>query len=71
MQQGGDPPVAVAAVGSGEFDDVGGQRRFVLRRARCFALGGSVLAEDLAGPPLGHAKLGSYLLHAGAAASGA
>ena len=70
-QQGGDPAVAVAAVPGGKGDDGGGQRRLVLGRARRLALRGAVLAEDPAGPPLGHAEIGHHVLDAGPAAGGA
>src|SRR5215213_4827554 len=69
-QQRRDPAIAVAAVPSGECDDVGGQRRrLVVGRARRLALRGAVLAENPAGSSLGHAELGDNMLHAGAAAS--
>src|SRR5215212_4927393 len=68
-QQRRDPAIAVAAVPSGERDDVGGQRRLVVGRARRLALRGTVLAENPAGSSLGHAELGDNMLHAGAAAS--
>ena len=70
-QQGGDPPIAVAAVLGGKRDDVGGQRRLVIGRRRDLALRGAVLAENPAGPALGHAELGDHMIHAGAAAGGA
>src|SRR3954468_5839 len=68
-QQRRDPAIAVAAVPSGERDDVGGQRHLVVGRARRLALRGAVLAENPAGSSLGHAELGDNMLHAGAAAS--
>ena len=44
-QQGGDPPVAVADIGLGQLDDVGGQRRLVVTGAGRLALRGAVLAK--------------------------
>ena len=70
-QQGRDPAVAVAAVPGGERDDVGGEPDLVVRAARRLALRGAVLAENPAGPPLGHPELGDHMLHAGSASGGA
>src|SRR5690606_19681134 len=70
-QQGRDPPVAVAAVGLGQLDDVGGQRRLVVAAAGPLALGGSVLSEHRAGAALRHAKFGPHLSDAGPATGGA
>lgn len=70
-QEGGDPPVAVAAIGLRQFDDVGGQRRLIVTGAGRLALRGAMLAKGLAGSTLGHAKLSLHLLHTGPAASGA
>ena len=52
-QQGRDPPVAVATVGLGQLDDVGGQRRLVIASSGGLALGRPVLAQGRARPPFG------------------
>ena len=70
-QEGGDPPVAVAAVGLGQLDDVSGQRRLIITCAGLLALSRAVLAEDLAGPTFRNVVLGLHLLNASAATSGA
>ena len=71
MQHRRDAAIAVAAILSGERDDVGGQRRFIIRSCGDLALCGSVLAENKAGPSLGHVKFGNHMIHAGTATRGA
>jgi hypothetical protein len=51
-QQGGDPPVAVAAVRARERDDVGRQQLLVRPGLGGVALHGAVLPQGPAGPPL-------------------
>ncbi len=58
-------------MGPGQLDDVGGQLRLVIGGVRRLAVGGTVLAQHLAGAALGHAEPALHSLHAGAAASGA
>ena len=70
-QQGRDPPVAVATVGLGQFDDVGGQRRLVIAPSGGLALGGPVLAQSRAGPPFRNLQFRSDLVHTGPATGGA
>ncbi len=70
-QEGGDPPVAIATVGLGQLDDVGGQRRLIITGAGLLALSRAVLAQDLAGPTFGNVVLRLHLLNASAATSGA
>lgn len=70
-QQGRDPPVAVAAVGHGQLDDVGGQRRFVIAPPGGLALGGPMLAQGRASPPFGDPQFRSDPIHAGPATGGA
>jgi len=70
-QQGRDPPVAVAAVGPGQLDDVGDQRRLVIAPSGGLALGGPVLAQGRAGPPFRDLQFRSDLVHAGPATGGA
>ena len=70
-QQGRDPSIAVTAIGLGQLDDVGGQRRFVVSPFGRLALRGPMLAQRCAGPSLGDAELGFDVLHAGAATGGA
>ena len=71
MQHRRDAAIAVAAILGGERDDVGGQRRFIIRSCGDLALCGSVLAENKAGPSLGHVKFGNHMIHAGTATRGA
>ena len=70
-QQRRDPAVAVAAILGGQRDDIGGEPHLVVGRAWRLALRGAVLAENLAGPSLGHTELGNHVLHAGTATRGA
>jgi hypothetical protein len=70
-QQGRDPPIAVAAIGPGQLDDVGGQRRLVIAPSGGLALGGPVLAQGRAGPPFRDPQLGLDQLDAGPATGGA
>ena len=63
--------IAVAAILGGKRDDVGGQRRFIIRSGGVLALRRSKLAQNQAGPSLGHAKFGNHMIHAGTATRGA
>ena len=71
MQHRRDATIAVAAILDGERDDVGGQRRFIIRCRRDLALRGSMLAQNPARPSFGHAKFGNHMIHAGTATRGA
>ena len=70
-QQRRDPAIAVAAVTGREFDNVGSQRRLVVRRLGNLALRRSMLAENATCEPLGNPKRPHGALDADAAASGA
>src|ERR1019366_10228896 len=70
-QQGCDPPVAVAAIGLGQLDDVGGQRRFVIAPPGGLALGRPMLTQSRASSPFGDPQLGLDLVHADPATGGA
>lgn len=52
-------------------DNVGGQRRFIVRDRRRLTLDRAVLAQNLGGPPLGHACHRPNSIDAGPPASGA
>ena len=66
-----DLPVAVAAILTGEFNDIGGQPFFVISPRRRPPLRRSVLSEHAANPALGHSQLRSNMIDAGAATRGA
>ena len=66
-----DPAVSVAAILESERDDVGGQRRLVVRRLGNLELRRSMLAEHTAGEAFGHAERLLGALHANVTASGA
>ena len=70
-QQGRDPPIAVAAIGLGQLDDVGGQGRLVVTTSGRLALRGTVLSEHRAGAALGHLQPVPHLGDAGPATGGA
>ena len=71
VQHRGDAAIAVAAILESKRDDVGGQGRLVIRGRRDLALRGSMLPENPACPPFGHAKLINHMIHTGTAACGA
>jgi hypothetical protein len=48
-QQGRDPSIAVTAIGLGQLDDVGGQRRFVVSPSGGLAVLGPMLASAAQG----------------------
>jgi hypothetical protein len=66
-----DLAVAVAAILTPEFDDVGGQPFLVLSPRRNAALRQTILSEHAPNPALGHIQLGSSLADAGAGTRGA
>ena len=66
-QQGCDLAVAVAAVLSGKFDDVGGQPLFVITALRHLALRRAMLTERRTSATLGDVKLTSDMLNTAAA----
>ena len=70
-QERGDPPVAVAAAGRRQRDDVCGQPLFVLGRAQDAALGRSRLARHPAGAALGDVERRAHLPDRFATAGGA
>jgi hypothetical protein len=70
-QQRRDPAIAVAAVTGREFDNVGSQRRLVVRRLGNLALRRTVLSEHTADPSLGQFQLRSNMVDAGSATRGA
>ena len=70
-KQGRDPPVAVAAVGLGQLDDVGGQRRLIIAPTGGLALGGPMLAQGRADPPFRDPQLDLDQVDASPATGGA
>jgi hypothetical protein len=70
-QQRRDLAVAVAAIETGEFDDVGGQPLFVFTAPRDLALCRAMLAERRASATLGDMQVMSDMLDTGAATRGA
>ena len=63
--------VAVTAIETGEFDDVGGQSFFVFTAPRCLALCRAMLAECRASATLGDMQFMSDMLDTGSATRGA
>jgi hypothetical protein len=70
-QQLGDLAIAVAAVETGQFDDVGCQPLLIIAALRDLALRRAMLAERRTGAALGDGELPSDMLDAGTAARGA
>ncbi len=70
-QESCDAPVAIASIGFGEFDNVGGESRLIVSPFGGVALRGSRLTKDGADPPFGNAKRRFNLIHASAATGGA
>ena len=66
-----DPAIAITAIAGSEPDDVGGQRLVIGPALRLFALGRTMLAENLAGKPLRDGELRHDTIDATATASGA
>lgn len=64
-------PIAVAAILTGEFDNVGGQSLFVISPRRRPPLRRSMLSEYAANPALGQPQLRSNMIDANAATRGA
>ena len=62
-QQCRDPPVAVAAILPSQGDDVGRQRRLIIRCPGRLALRRPRLPQHAASKPLRHAELGHSVLH--------
>lgn len=54
VQQGRDPPIAVAPILGGELDDISRQRRFVGSPHWLLSLCRTMLPQDPARPPLAH-----------------
>jgi len=55
----------------GKRDDVGGQRRFIIRGLRDLALRRSMLAKNPARPSFGHAEFANHMIDTGTATRGA
>jgi hypothetical protein len=70
-QQLGDFAIAVAAILTGQFEDVGVQPRFIVTALRNLALRRAMLTERRTGAALGDGQLSSDMLDAGAATRGA
>ena len=70
-QQLGDLAIAVAAILSGQLDDVGRQPRFIVTAPRDLALRRAMLPERGTGPALGNRQRLSNMLDAGAPMRGA
>jgi hypothetical protein len=66
-----DLPIAKAAVPAGQLNEVGGQPLLIVGPGRNAPLGGPMLSEHPADPPLGQSQLASNMVDAGAAARGA
>lgn len=66
-----DLPIAIAAILTGEFNDVGGQPFFVISPLRNVALRRTMMPEHTANPPLGQFQLRSNIINAGSATRGA
>ena len=66
-----DLPIAVAAILTGELNDVGGQPFFVISPRRNAPLRRTVLSEHTADPSLGQFQLRSNMVNAGSATRGA
>ena len=64
-------PIAVAAILTGELNDVGGQPFFVISPRRYPSLRRTVLSEHTADPSLGQFQLRSNVVNAGSATRGA
>ena len=63
--------IAVAAISSGQRDDVGGQPLFVFRAPRYLTLRRAMLAERRTGLALGDVQMFSNMLDTGTPARGA
>src|SRR4051794_4390589 len=70
-EQGRDLAIAVAAILTGQFDQVGGEPLFVFLAPRRFALCRAVLTERAAGATLGDGQHGPDVLDTGAPTRGA
>jgi hypothetical protein len=70
-QQRGDLAIAVAAVLTGQFDDIGGQTLFVVSPRRRLPLCRAMLAERRTSATLGNVKLTSNMLDTKSSARGA
>ena len=70
-QQLGDLAITVAAILPGQFDDVGGQPRFIVSALRDLALRRAMLAERRTGATLGNRQHAANMLDAGTATRGA
>ena len=70
-QQLGDLAIAVAAIVSGQLDNIGGQPLFIVTALRDLALRRAMLAKRRTGAALRNAQLPSNMLDAGAATRGA
>lgn len=66
-QQGGDLAIALTAMLSGQFNDVGGQPLLIVKAPRQFTLGRAVLSERPAGATLGHRQHRPDMVDAGSA----
>jgi len=66
-----DLPIAIAAIPTGQLNDVGGQPFFVISPLRNVALRRTMLPEHTANPPLGQFQAGSHMVDAGTATRGA
>lgn len=71
VQHHRDTTIPVAAVLESEREDVGGQRRFIVRCRGNLALRRSILTQNPARPPFGNAKLSHNMIDASATACGA
>ena len=70
-QQRGDAAIAIAAIGAGQSDDRGAQRRFVIPYQARFALGRAGLTNSAAGAPFRNPEPLLQMDHALASAFGA
>jgi hypothetical protein len=70
-QQRRDAAITVASVLDSERDNVGSQRRLIIRYLRNLALRRAMLAKNPADKSLGDAVLSNHMLHASTATRGA
>jgi hypothetical protein len=62
-QHGRDPSVSVSAKPLGKANNGSGKRLFIVGDSCTVSLGGPCLAQNFAGPALGHSKLPHRLIH--------
>jgi hypothetical protein len=71
VERSRNPTVSAAPILAGQFYDIGGQGRLIVRRRRALALRGTTLPQKPADQALGHSQFRNNTIHKGAAAGGA